>query len=404
MARQKTAEDPAPLGNPRLVEKLVSEIRQEGKIPFARFMEAALYDPEDGYYTTPGEKIGPQGDYFTSPDLHSIFGKLLAKQIIEMDDLLDHPQEFILSEMGAGKGLLCHDILTGLRESSPDLYHRVRYLIIERSPWMIQRQRELLKPFLEEPGRIVWKNGFEEGPDSNGLIGCVLSNEVLDAFAVHPFLITENGLQEVYVTFKDGRFVEQLGPPSRSELSDHIKRLGLQLPSGFRGEINLEAMRWMKEAGRFLERGFVITMDYGYPAEELYSPPHQNGTLLCYYRHTVRENPYDLVGQQDITVHLDFTSLARAGEEAGLWVLGFTDQTHFLMSLGIAQEMESLAAQAEKGTKAKREFELMRELMRPEDMGKTFKILIQQKGMGHRELSGLRFRPFFKSALLGGGS
>ena len=109
MDRQMTAEDQPSPGNPRLVEKLVSEIRQEGKIPFARFMEAALYDPEDGYYTTPGEKIGPQGDYFTSPDLHPIFGRLLAKQIIEMDSLLDHPQEFVLVEMGAGKGLLCHD-------------------------------------------------------------------------------------------------------------------------------------------------------------------------------------------------------------------------------------------------------------------------------------------------------
>jgi len=401
VVRQKTAENPVLLGNPRLVEKLVSEIRQEGRIPFARFMEAALYDPEDGYYTTPGEKIGPQGDYYTSPDLHPIFGKLLAKQIIEMDDLLDHPKEFILLEMGAGKGLLCHDILTGLREFSSDLDRRIRYLIIERSPWMIQRQQKLLKPFLKKPGRIEWKNGFEKDPASNDLVGCVLSNEVFDAFPVHLFVKTENGLQEVYVTFKDGRFVEQPGPPSRSELADHIKRLGLQLPSGFRGEINLEAMCWMKEVGRSLKRGFVITMDYGYPAEELYSPSRQNGTLLCYYRHTVRENPYDLVGQQDITAHLDFTSLARAGEEVGLQVTGFTDQTHFLMSLGIAQEMEFLSAQAEKSEKAKKEFELMRELMKPEDMGKTFKILIQQKGMGPRELSGLRFRPFFKSALSG---
>jgi SAM-dependent MidA family methyltransferase len=399
MARQKTVENPAPLGNPRLVEKLASEIREKGKIPFTRFMEAALYDPEDGYYTTPGEKIGPQGDYFTSPDLHPIFGKLLTKQIIEMDGLLDHPEEFILLEMGAGKGLLCYDILSGLKGSSPDLCQRLRYRIIERSPGMIQRQQALLHPFLKEPGRIEWKNGFQEDPDSNGLIGCVVSNEVLDAFPVHPFVVTENGLQEVYVTFKDGRFVELIGPPSRSELSDHVKRLGLNLPLGFRGEMNLEAMRWMREVARSLKRGFVITMDYGYPADELYSSPHRNGTLLCYYRHTVRENPYDLVGQQDITAHLDFTSLARAGEESGLQVAGFTDQTHFLMSLGIAQEMEPLAAQGEKDPKSRKEFELMRELMKPDDMGRTFKILIQHKGIGRPELLGLKFQPFFKSAL-----
>jgi len=404
MVRQKTVESPVPLGNPRLVEKLVSKIRQEGKITFAKFMEAALYDPEEGYYITPGEKIGPGGDYFTSPDLHPIFGKLLAKQIIETDSLLDHPKEFILLEMGAGKGLLCHDILTGLRESSPDLYYRIRYLIVERSPWMIQRQQKLLEPFLGDPGRIVWKDGFEKGPGSAGFVGCVLSNEVLDAFPVHSFVMTENGLQEVYVVFKEGKFAEQLGPPSRSELSDYIDQLGLEFPPGFRGEINLEAMRWMKEAGRALQRGFVITMDYGYPAEDLYSPLRRNGTLLCYYRHKVRENPYDLVGQQDITAHLDFTSLARAGEEAGLQVAGFTDQTHLLMSLGIAQEMEPLAVRAENDMEAKKEFELMRELMRPEDMGRTFKILIQQKGIGLQELSGLRFRPFFKSVLSIGGT
>jgi SAM-dependent MidA family methyltransferase len=269
---------------------------------------------------------------------------------------------------------------------------------------MIQGQQKLLKPFLAEPGRIVWKDNFEKDPDScAGFVGCVLSNEVLDAFPVHPFVITENGLQEVYVIFKDGKFMEELGPPSRPELSDYIERLGLEFPPGFRGEINLEAMQWMKDIGRFLERGFVITMDYGYPAEDLYSPPRRNGTLLCYHRHKVRENPYNLVGQQDITSHVDFTSLASAGEEAGLQVAGFTDQTHLLMSLGIAQEMEPLAVRAEKDTKAKEEFVLMRELMRPEDMGRTFKILIQQKGIELRELSGLRFRPYFKSVLSRGG-
>jgi len=398
MARQKTAENPVPLGNPRLVEKLISEIRKEGKISFARFMEAALYDPDDGYYTTPGEKIGLRGDYFTSTDLHPIFGKLLAKQIIEMDDLLDHPKEFSLLEMGAGKGLLCYDILTGLREFSPELYRRIRYLVIERSPWMIQRQKELLRPFLKESCRIEWHGDLE----SNNLIGCVLSNELFDAFPVHPFVMTENGLQEVYVTFKNGKFAEQIGPPSRSELSDYIKRLGLELSYGFRGEINLEAMSWMKKVGRSLNRGFVITMDYGYPAEELYCALHRNGTLLCYYHHKVRENPYDLVGQQDITAHVDFTSLARVGEEEGLQAIGFTDQTHFLMSLGIAQEMESLAVRVDHDTKAKKEFELMRELMRPEDMGRTFKVLIQHKEMGQPQLLGLRFRPFFKSVLSGG--
>ena len=131
--------------------------------------------------------------------------------------------------------------------------------------------------------------------------------------------------------------------------------------------------------------------------------------MLCYHRHKVRENPYDLVGLQDITAHVDFTSLARAGEEAGLQVAGFTDQTHLLISLGIAQEMEPLAVRAGEDSKAKREFELMRELMRPEDMGRTFKVLIQQKGLPAggqgtepRDLSGLRFRPFFKSALSAG--
>jgi len=397
MARRKTDENPIPLGNPRLVEKLVSEIRQEGSIPFARFMGAALYDPEDGYYTTPGEKIGPQGDYFTSPDLHPIFGKLLAKQIIEMDDLLHHPKEFSLLEMGAGKGLLCHDILTGLMEFSPDLYHRIRYLIIERSPWMIQREKELLRPFLKESCRIEWQENLE----SNSLTGCVLSNEFFDAFPVHPFVMTESGIQEVYVTFKNGKFSEQLGPLSLSELSDHIKRLGLNLPSGFRGEINLDAMRWMRKVGRSLSRGFVITIDYGYPAEELYSPTHRDGTLLCYYRHAVRENPYDHIGQQDITTHVDFTSLAQVGQEAGLQVAGFTNQTYLLMSLGIAEVMNPLAVQGENDSESKEEFELMRKLMKPEDMGRIFKILIQRKEMGQPQLLGLRFQPFLKSALFG---
>ena len=368
-----------------------NEILKNGPIPFARFMEWALYHPTLGYYSSHGEQIGSQGDYYTSSSVHPIFGELLAKQLLQMSlGLGEDEAGFTLVEMGAGKGTLCFDILSYLQKESPDLFSRLRYVIIEKSPALKERQKERLKPLF--PEQIRWEESVPEG-----LVGVLFSNELLDAMPVHRLRIGPQAVQEIYVDWKEDRFVETLGPPSTPRLLDYLKKIEVHFDRPTDIEINLQAVDWMHRVGRSLARGYVLTIDYGYPAQMLYTSRRPKGTFLCYYRHTTNENPYDHVGEQDMTAHIDFTSLAKAGEEVGLSMIGFTDQTHFLMGLGIAQRMEPYAMEMDRSEEAKEQFLAMKQLMSPERMGRVFKILIQGKNIPpDRRLDGLQFKPFFK--------
>lgn len=378
------------MSKPELIASLRDEIRKRGPIPFSRFMEEALYHPSLGYYASPGEKIGPRGDYYTSSSVHPIFGELLAKQFRQMLLSLESESGDTLVEMGAGKGTLCFDILRYFQRESPSFFSRLKYIIIEKSPALRERQKERLKPLF--PNQIRWE---ERVPDR--LAGVLFSNELLDAMPVHRLRIDQQSVQEIYLDWKGDRFVETLGPPSTPRLLDYLKKRGVRFDRPTEIEINLQAVDWMRKIGQSLARGYVVTIDYGYPAEALYTSRRPKGTFLCYYRHTVNENPYDHVGEQDMTAHVDFTSLAEAGEEAGLSVIGFTDQTHFLMGLGIAQRMEAYAVEMDRSEEAKRQFLAMKQLMAPERMGGVFKILIQGKNIpAGPPLEGLQFKPFFK--------
>jgi SAM-dependent MidA family methyltransferase len=378
-------------GKPSLIKKIREEIRQKGRMTFARFMEIALYDPSDGYYTTAGDRIGLGGDYYTSPDVHPIFGRLLAKQMIEMETILPRGKPFTILEMGAGKGLLCRDILSALKDASPENPARFRYVVIERSPAMVAKQKELLASAGLEKS-VRWFSDLNEVSADGPMIGCVLSNELVDAFPVHRVIGTREGLDEIYVDWDGNRFVESAGPSSTPELAAYFDGLKIRLSEGLRAEVNLESAGWIREVGRAMDRGFVITIDYGHPASELFAPHRKKGSLLCYYRHTVNDDPYSRIGEQDITSHVDFTRLALAGAEAGLSVTGFTNQLNFLMGLGIAEETERLDPESPGMLSVKR-------LLARESMGGVFKVLIQHKGLAPPPLSGLAFRPYFKDVL-----
>jgi len=354
-------------------------------------MEEALYHPTFGYYSSPGEKIGPQGDYYTSSSVHPIFGELLAKQLHQMFLTLGAASSvYTLVEMGAGKGTLCSDILGYFKREWPPFFNRLEYIIIEKSPTLRERQKARLKPLF--PDQVRWE---EAVPDR--LVGVLFSNELLDAMPVHRLRVDQQTVQEIYVDWKEERFVEIVGPPSSPRLFDYLKKIDVPFDRPAEIEINLQAIDWMRRTGRSLKQGYIVTIDYGYPAEVLYSSRRPKGTFLCYYRHQTNENPYDHVGEQDMTAHIDFTSLAKAGEEVGLSVIGFTDQTHFLMGLGIAQRMEPYAMKMDESEEAKRQFLAMKQLMAPERMGRVFKILIQGKNIpSEPRLDGLQFKPFFK--------
>ncbi|MBI3595872.1 MAG: SAM-dependent methyltransferase [Nitrospirae bacterium] len=380
-------------GKAPLIHKIQEEIRRKGRMTFARFMEMALYDPEEGYYTSSGERIGLGGDYYTSPDVHPVFGRLLAKQIQQMETLLTGPEPFTILEMGAGKGLLARDILAGLKADAPEDWKRFRYAVVERSPAMMAKQKSLLASS-GLSASVRWVSGLDEVLAEGPLFGCVLSNELVDAFPVHRVVGTKEGLDEIYVGFSEGRFVETSDVPSTPDLSAYFDTLKIRLAEGQHAEVNLEAARWIREVGRAMNQGFVITIDYGYPASELFAAHRKKGSLLCYYRHTVNDDPYARIGEQDITAHVDFTGLARAGAEAGLSVTGFTNQLNFLMSLGIAREMERSDPESPEMLSVKR-------LLARESMGGVFKVLIQHKGLTPPSLEGLTFRPYFKDVLAG---
>ena len=371
-------------------------------------MELALYDSEFGYYmrqdqpaegSDPGgmeARIGWSGDFYTSSDVHPVLARSLARQMRQLDELLGRPDPFTLVEMGPGKGLLARDFLADCAAQGDSFWGRLRYVLIERSPAMRAAQRAnlacLLTPALSS--HVSWLDGLDE-LGTGAVTGAVLSNELLDAFPVHRVRVDGGRPKEIIVDFQGGRFVERLEDLTTPALSRHLEllgSLGITLTEGCTAEINLQALEWMNGVARVLERGLVVTIDYGHTAQDLYGPDRYRGTLLCYHDQRLSEDPYTRVGLQDMTAHVDFTSLATVGEEAGLRVTGFTNQMSFLMGLGVERLVEEL----EPGSS---EFQGVIHLLRPDGMGRTFKILVQHRGIDQPELDGLRFKPFFGAAL-----
>ena len=367
----------------RLRQIIVEEIRAQGALTFARFMELCLYHPRYGYYASGRACRGREGDYYTSPTVHPIFGALLGKQLAQMWRITE-AGAFEVVEMGGGEGYLCLDILDYLQQEERQLYSLLSYHMVEMSPGIIERQRELLSP---HEGKVAWHR-----PDQMRemhIRGCFISNELLDSFPVHRVVMERGKLKEIYVDLNDGGLKEITGDPSTSELAEYFGRLEITLTEGQGAEVNLEALRWLSGVATGLEQGFVITIDYGYPAQELYSPHRRDGTLLCYRGHRALPDPYDNPGLQDMTAHVDFTSLIQGGEGCGLRFTGLVPQYRFLLALGILDEVARVG-------EGKAEWEAMAErltvknLILPGGMGETFKVLIQHKGIAGPQLDGLR--------------
>lgn len=373
-----------------LTDIITNRILTAGRITFAEFMGMALYHPELGYYSSEKIKLGKKGDYYTSPLVHRVFGELLCKQIAEMWNM-SGGGDFTIVEMGAGDGTLCYDLLNYARKEHPVFYDKLIYVIIEESRGMRGVQRERLLGNAEcKFDKIQWLD-YSDPIFNTGINGCFISNELVDAFPVHLVEMSEGELKEVYVGIQDDVFTEILDSPSTPEINKYFERLGINLEEGQRAEVNLKAIDWMKWVSKSLVKGFVITVDYGYPAEELYAPYRKDGTLLCYFKHRVVEDPFLNIGEQDITAHVDFTTLTTIGEEEGLHTAGMTDQTHFLFGLGLGQILEASAQNNIDETPALEQRLMIKNLIMPGGMGSVFKILIQHKGYEIKpELSGLK--------------
>lgn len=364
------------MANP-LEQMIVQKIRRHGPLSFHDFMEMCLYYPRLGYYTSAKEKIGTSGDYYTSSTLGPVFGALLARQLEEMWQLLDR-QHFTIVEYGAGMGYLCHDILDHLKKKNPEFYEHLRYCIIEKSEAMQQNEQIHLPS-----DKVCWLNSIQE---IKGFQGCVLSNELLDNFAVHQVCMQKE-LMEIFVDYQNG-FTEVL-KPAPATLSQYFSDLKVQLNEGFRTEINLEAISWLSEIADSLEKGYIITIDYGYSSVQLYQQSHSQGTLTCYHQHQINFDPYQHIGRQDITAHVNFSALCHYGLQNGLNCLGLISQAHFLLALGFKNYfIEEKQAPKNLLRQVQTENFLTHTLL--VDMGSKYKVLVQGKGVPQKVLMGLR--------------
>ena len=360
-----------------------ARIEREGPITFHDFMEMTLYAPGLGYYTSRREKIGRSGDYVTSPEVSPIFGAIIGRQLREMWEAIDRPPTFDAVEAGAGNGTLCRDILRWARRAAPGFQDALRYIIVETSDALTGRQRETI----EAEGlqaTVEWRTELPEAVE-----GCILSNELLDAMPVHRVMVQEDTLREVYVGWDSAAFREELGQASTPEIENYFTRLGLRPGEGCYAEVNLAAASWMSASALALRRGFLLTFDYGYEATELYAPWRSAGTLLCFYRHNPSDDPYVRIGRQDMTSHVDFTTIRRAGEEAGLSTLGLPPQSEFLMNLGLPDALPAIG----EGETNLEEYYIRRravvELVDPAGLGRI-KVLAQARGVGDVDLTGFR--------------
>lgn len=358
-----------------LKEIIVRKIKNQGPISFYEFMETALYYPGLGYYTSAGNKIGATGDFYTSAYLTPAFGAMIGRQLEEMWRLLGE-KEFTVVEFGAGAGVLCGDILA-YAATNQRFYEQLNYCIIEKSAVMREREKKYLA------GKVSWFSSLEEmGPFD----GCVLSNELIDNLSVHQVVMGEK-LMEVFVDYEDD-FTELLRPAG-AELNTYFEELNIGLEKGFRTEVNLEATAWIKEVATWLRKGYVLTIDYGYASPQLYRDSHREGTLVCYNDHNVQGSPYQEVGNQDITAHVNFSALMHWGGKCGLATCGFTNQANFLLGLGFTDYLNLLADPRENRLlQIKKEAMIRRRLL--VDMGTRFKVLIQCKNTPDQPLRGLR--------------
>jgi len=367
---------------------ILSQIEERGPVPFSQFMEWCLYHPSRGYYSSERTRIGKEGDYYTSVCVHALFGHLIAKQLVQMSGILGG-ETFDVIEMGGERGFLCGDIFDWSQRNAPSFYRCLRFYLIERTPHALKEQRERLAKW-EKEGKVSWHplEDFEAG--EGRWEGCFLSNELIDAFPVHRITLDHGRIRESYITQQKGGLVEQWGEPSDPRIEGYLQSMKIMLREGQKAEVNLKALDWMKAVERSLKRGFVLTIDYGYLAEELYAPHRREGTLLCYHHHQTSERFLECLGEQDITSHVNFTGLIRRGEEVGLRFTGLVPQYQFLFGLGLLQEMESLGRRLSELEGLNLRLTL-KHLIEPEaGMGEVFKVLVQHKGVENPRLDGLR--------------
>lgn len=304
-----------------LQQLIIERIQREGPLTFAEYMRMALYEPGYGYYVTGPVRMGWSGDYFTSTDVSSLFANCLGRQLYDFWEKLRRPTPFHVLEQGAGRGDLAKGVRAWAARERADLARALAYETTD-----IRAGQDSLLPSDRDRAHVL------------------LSNELIDALPVHVVEAHAGQLREVYVACREGQLRELLAEPSSPEVAAYLDRAGIpwhSFPDGWRAEINLEVALWLEQAANSLERhGFLLVIDYGAKARELYTRERRRGTLLCYYRHQTSERPLLFPGEQDITAHVDFSALITRGRALGLRLHRYTTQRQWLETYGIFAELE----------------------------------------------------------------
>lgn len=365
-----------------LVESIRREIKDQGPVTFARFMEQCLYHPKHGYYTHGGNRIGRDGDFFTVSDVGTDFGACVARQIGEIDQALGRPDRFSLLEFGAGRGLLARDILDAVAIQDQGLSGRLRYTLVDRSPGMRDKAAK-------EAAELRSADPEELAAVPAG-VGCIVAVELFDALPVHRVVRREGALREVRVGVGgDGR-LEPVEAEPLPAVAAYAERYGAAALEGQEAEICLEAEGQFNRMAATLESGFMLLTDYGHRAAELYDATRPRGTLLAYHRHTTNEDFFHRVGEQDLTAHVNWTGLMDHAAAAGWRTIALTTQDRFLVANGILDrfEVRDESDWRDPGTVEKRMKAM--QLIHPDGMGRMFQVLALYRGQDEPpELEGL---------------
>jgi SAM-dependent MidA family methyltransferase len=375
--------------------RIAEEIRQRGPIPFSRYMELCLYDPEHGYYSREKEQFGKAGDFYTASDVHSVFGRLLARQFDEMWRALEAPARIDIIELGPGRGLFAHDVLAWSRKKFPDFLAATHYTMVESSRHLRARLRERFSGVHGEGtaqgrragmGEVAIVSGIEELPALTGPM-IVFANEFFDALPVE--VIDQRGA--LRIGCEDDRFVECYAEPAPEEL-EFVKRHGIPPQTG-RVEATLAAADFMRRVCGRMKQGFLIAIDYGYTREELLAG-RAASSVRAFRQHTISDSPYEAPGEQDITANVNFTALRAAGMEAGMEAGILLTQAQFLMGIGEANQFADAFEDVQSPQEQAKVAMQLKNLVTPAGMGEVFQVLVMRRGVEKEEamrLAGLRY-------------
>lgn len=370
-----------------LRQSIEQEIRQRGPIPFSQYMELCLYHPELGYYSRHAVQFGKAGDFYTSSDVHAVFGRLLARQFDEMWRALGSPATIALKELGPGRGLFAQDVLDWSEKKFPEFFGAVRYVLVEQSPALRERIAQTLQGHIEsgkaklaEPKSPLLATDSARTPE--GVPTIVFANEFFDAIPVE--IVSAEG--SLRIGADSGRFVETWAPPSADEL-EYLDRYSIHPEADERVEVPLQSQALLRQAANF-EHGFLVIIDYGYTREEQLAGRHR-GTLKAIRQHSVSANPYEAPGEQDITADVNFTALAAAAEKQRMHAEKLITQSQFLMGIGEANQFADAFEDCRLPQERAKVALQLKHLVTPAGMGESFHVLLASKGIEPEKVSAL---------------